>query len=193
MTVKKIAVFLDRDGTINEEVGYLDNLEKIVLYPGVIPALKLIRDHNMKSVVVTNQSGVARGICTEQFVSQAHSCIQEMLRHRGVSLDAFYYCPHHPRVGLSPYRTNCLCRKPGVAMFHKAADDMGIDLTKSYMIGDTVNDIEAAGNAGVIGILVKTGYGMDALRELCSSRHKAHYIAEDILEAVEWIIKDRMT
>lgn len=142
----------------------------------------------MKSIVVTNQSGVARGYFTETFVAEAHRHIQEMLAPYHARLDAFYFCPHHPE-GRGIYRQQCSCRKPEPGMLLTAANDLGIDLGHSYLIGDTRKDMQTALNAGTKAILVRTGYGREAEAEL--SEVAPHYVANDILEAVKWIMQDR--
>ena len=188
--LKKAAVFLDRDGTINEEVGYLDCLEKVALYPQTIRAIKLINESGMTSVVVTNQSGVARGYFTEDFVRETHRHLQELLASGGAHLDAFYYCPHHPE-GKGAYRRQCGCRKPEPGMLSAAAEELGLDLGRSYLIGDTLKDMEAAGKIGVKSVLVRTGYGGKAEEEISASGIGPVHVAKDILEAVRWIMKDR--
>ena len=160
------AVFLDRDGTINEEVGYLDRLEKLRLIPGAAEAIRLINESGMKTVVVTNQSGVARGFFTEAFVDEVHTHLREMLREEGASLDGFYFCPHHPTEGRGRYLRSCNCRKPSPGLLLRAAEELHLDPARSYMVGDTLKDIEAGARAGVQGILVRTGYGEEAAAEL---------------------------
>ena len=183
---KNAAVFLDRDGTINEEVGYLSNLEQLKLFPATFEAIRIINESGMKAVVVTNQSGVARGFFNEDFIDTVHNLINEMLREKGAFIDQFYYCPHHPTEGDGAYKTDCDCRKPEPGMFLKAAEEIDIDLSRSYMIGDMLKDIQAARRAGVKGILVKTGYGKSIIET-----GKTVYIAQDILDAVTWIMKDQ--
>ncbi|MCG6534915.1 MAG: HAD family hydrolase [Syntrophales bacterium LBB04] len=182
------AVFLDRDGTINEEVGYLDSLNKLVIYPQAYSAIKMINDSGMKAIVITNQSGVARGYFTEEFVKQLHGNIQELLNARGAYIDAFYYCPHHPE-GQEPYRRHCLCRKPEAGLLREAAKQMNISLEQSYMIGDMAKDIEAGFKAGLQGILVRTGYGKETEKEIGAGEINPAYIADDLLDAVSWIMK----
>lgn len=210
---KNMAVFLDRDGTINEEVGYLDRLDKLKLFDHAAEAVRLINESGMKTVVITNQSGVARGLFTEEFVRAVHEKIQETLRSHGAFIDAFYYCPHHPTEGKGEYLLACSCRKPQPGMLIQAAQDLQIDLHRSYMVGDLMKDMEAAHRVGVRGILVKTGYGVNTLREssdfipskinhghsgldpessIVKETHpKPVIIAEDILDAVRWILHDR--
>ena len=192
---KNAAVFLDRDGVINEEVGYLDHLDKLKVIPCAFEAIKLINDSGMKTVVISNQSGVARGMITEEFVKETNNYLQINLQKRGAYINNFYYCPHHPTEGEEPYRQICDCRKPAPGMFLTAARDLNINLKLSYMIGDRFLDIEAAKKAGVKGVLVKTGYGSELLQDDGPNKEttegKPDYIATDILDAVNWILKDR--
>jgi D-glycero-D-manno-heptose 1,7-bisphosphate phosphatase len=187
---KAVAVFLDRDGTINEEVGYLDSLDKLKIFPEAFDAIRLINQSGMKAVVISNQSGVARGYFDEAFVETVHDRIQSLLEKHKAWIDRFYYCPHHPTEGTGLYRTACKCRKPEAGLLFRASQEMGIDLARSYMVGDMPKDIEAAGKAGAKGILVQTGYGMD---HLFFSSVQPGYIARNILDAVAWIMKDRQT
>ena len=183
---KNAAVFLDRDGTINEEVGYLSRIEQLELFPATFEAIQMINESGMKAVVVTNQSGVARGFFDEGFVNAVHAKINEMLREKGAFIDRFYYCPHHPTKGNGVYKTDCDCRKPEPGMLLKAAEEMDIDLSRSYMVGDMPKDIQAAMRVGVKGVIVRTGYG-----ENVTSAGSPVYIARDILDAVNWIMKDQ--
>ena len=191
---KIIAVFLDRDGTINEEVGYLDSLDKLKIIPAAYEAIRLLNKSCMKAIVVTNQSGVARGYFSEKLVRQTHDIIQASLLKKKARIDKFYYCPHHPTEGTGIYLQNCNCRKPLPGMLLQAAHDLDIALADSYMVGDTYRDMETAKKVGVKGILVKTGYGRELLQEIgpdtATVENKPDFIAEDILEAVKWIVKD---
>jgi D-glycero-D-manno-heptose 1,7-bisphosphate phosphatase len=193
---KITAVFLDRDGTINEEVGYLDSLDKLKIIPAAYEAIRLINLSGMKAIVVTNQSGVARGFFNEKLVRQTHEAIQAALLQKKASIDKFYYCPHHPTEGTGIYLQNCNCRKPLPGMLLQAAHDLDIELGSSYMVGDTDRDMEAAKKIGVKGILVKTGYGREVLQDVdpdaATAGNNPDFVAEDILEAVKWIMKDRI-
>jgi D,D-heptose 1,7-bisphosphate phosphatase len=186
MEEKNRAVFMDRDGTLNEEVSYLSRMEQLRIYPQAYEAIRLINAAGMKAVVVTNQSGIARGYFTEDFVRSVHDRINELLGAEGARIDGFYVCPHHPIYGNGIYKQHCQCRKPEPGLLLQAADEMNIDLTRSYMIGDMLKDIEAGKKTGAKSILVKTGYGSNIVRTDMPA-----YIAEDILDAVQWIMRDR--
>lgn len=187
------AVFFDRDGTINEEVGYLSSLDRIVLYPTAARAIRMVNEAGMMAIVVTNQSGIARGIFDEAFLEKVHRHMQQLLNDSGARIDHFYYCPHHPAEGRIPYVLDCDCRKPNPGMILRAARELDIALDRSYMIGDTLRDVSAARRAGVTGILVRTGYGARQPDTVDSSGDTLPpaYTALDILDAVLWILKDR--
>ncbi|MEE9910668.1 MAG: HAD family hydrolase [Deltaproteobacteria bacterium] len=192
---KSTAIFLDRDGTINEEVGYLDRADKLRMIPAVFEAVRLINESGMKAVVVSNQAGIAKGYFSENFVRKINGLIQSALLEKGARIDRFYFCPHHPTEGTDPYRKICDCRKPEPGLLHQAAADLDIDLARSYMIGDRLRDVETAHRAGAKGVLVMTGYGQDALKDAgqdpANELNQPDYTAHDILEAVHWILKDR--
>ncbi len=184
---QQAAVFLDRDGTLNEEVGYLDSLDNLHVFPVAYEAVRLINRSGMKAVVITNQSGVARGFFDEAFVGTVHARMQEMFRRRKARIDRFYHCPHHPTEGTGRYRVACPCRKPEPGLLLRASEEMSLDLAASYMVGDMPKDIEAARKVGAKGVLVKTGYGS----ERSSSPVRPDHVAADVLDAVQWIMKDR--
>jgi D-glycero-D-manno-heptose 1,7-bisphosphate phosphatase len=192
---KNKAVFLDRDGTINEEVGYLDRVDKLKIIPAAYEAIKLINLSGMKAVVISNQAGVAKGFFTEEFVNTVNDIIQADLQGKGASIDKFYYCPHHPEEGKGIYLQRCGCRKPAPGMLLQAAGELDIELADSYFVGDRFIDMETAKAVGARGILVKTGYGEDLLQDdgpdKATPAGKPDFIAADILEAVRWILKDR--
>lgn len=189
------AIFLDRDGTINEEVGYLDRPERLRIIPAAFDAIRLINQSGMKAVVISNQSGVARGFFTQERVREINALIQNNLQQRGAFIDRFYFCPHHPTEGAALYKKDCDCRKPQPGMLYQAARELEIDLARSYMIGDRYLDMETAGRAGVRGVLVLTGCGRQEAKGEGPDRETAdnrpEHIASDILEAVRWIMKDR--
>jgi len=192
---KNTAIFLDRDGTINDEVGYLDHENKLQIIPAAFEAIRLINESGMKAVVITNQAGVAKGLFTEKFVRKINGQIQSALLEKGALIDRFYFCPHHPSEGNDPYRKICDCRKPEPGLLHQAAADLDIDLAQSYLIGDRLRDIETAHRAYAKGILVMTGYGQDLMQQAgpdeANEFNQPDHIAQDILEAVRWILKDR--
>jgi D,D-heptose 1,7-bisphosphate phosphatase len=199
---RQAAVFLDRDGTINEEIGYMDRLEKLRLIPGAAEAIRLINESGLKTVVVTNQSGVARGMFDEGLVHQVNARLREMLRAEGAAIDGIYFCPHHPTAGREDYLRACDCRKPAPGLLLRAAEDLQIDLARSYMVGDTIKDIEAGTRAGAKGILVRTGLGTEAEEELAGigagenqeeTAARPIHIAVDLLAAVKWLLEDRNT
>jgi D-glycero-D-manno-heptose 1,7-bisphosphate phosphatase len=153
------AVFLDRDGTLIEERGYLDRLDLMAPFPETPAALARLRDAGFALVLVTNQAGVARGLFDEAFVQEAHRHLAALLAHDGIALDGYYYCPHHPDGVVEAYRRVCRCRKPAPGMVEQAARDLGLDVARSFVVGDKWLDVELAMNAGARGILVRTGYG----------------------------------
>ncbi len=178
------AVFLDRDGTINEEVDFPDRLSQIRVFPEVAPAIRGFNEAGLKVVVITNQSGVGRGYFPLSFVHEVHQYLNERLAGGGAHLDGLYVCPHHPDEG-------CPCRKPKPELLLRAARELDLDLARSYLVGDRYLDIETAANAGVKGILVLTGYGRGEYESFRGSRtaQPAH-VAENLREAAEWIIED---
>jgi D-glycero-D-manno-heptose 1,7-bisphosphate phosphatase len=183
------AVFLDRDGTVNEEVGYVNHVERFTLLPRVGEAIRLLNQNGLKTVVITNQSGVARGYFPESLVRLVHKKMQELLKKDGAHLDGIYYCPHHPDVGAPPYRQKCRCRKPEPGLIEEAVMDLDLDLRSSYMIGDRGVDIEFAHRVGAKGILVLTGYGKGEWEYWGRQwKESPEYVAQDLFEAVRWIL-----
>ena len=186
-----IAIFLDRDGTINEEKGYLNDPDGLNLLPGAGEAIKKVNDHQIKVVVITNQSGVARGYFSEDQVEMIHQKLRELLKEKCAFLDGIYYCPHHPEVCHTEYGIKCNCRKPAPGMLETASEELGIDLACSYVIGDKIIDVELAYRVGAKGILVLTGYGKEEVEALNSgSKRRPDYVARDILDAVNWVLRD---
>ena len=189
MTASEKAVFLDRDGTINEEMGYINHIDRFSLLPRTAEAIRMINAHGFKAVVVTNQSGVARGLFPELLVKEIHRKMEDLLRAEGAHIDWVYYCPHHPDFGPPEYRKRCTCRKPATGMIERACRDLGINPKKSYVVGDRITDVEFAHKIGAKGILVLTGYGKGEVAYHDGRwREKAHFIARDLYDAVRWII-----
>ncbi len=184
------AVFMDRDGTICDEVGYLDSFERFRLIPRSGAAIRLLNDRGFKVVVITNQSGVARGFFPETWVQELHRELIRQLGNEGARLDGIYYCPHHPTEGNEPYLKMCDCRKPATGLLQQAAVDIGLDLRTSYMIGDHYSDVECGRRVGAKTILVLTGHGSGALEQKESWPARPSFIAPDLYGAVEWVIGD---
>jgi D-glycero-D-manno-heptose 1,7-bisphosphate phosphatase len=150
----KKAIFLDRDGTITADKGFVHKKEDLELLAGAAEAIKLANRHGFLVVVVTNQSGVARGLFTEEEVKTFNAQLAQILAEQEARIDAFYYCPHHPQALLSTYRKVCDCRKPAPGLVLKAAREMGIDLSRSWTVGDNPRDVEAGRLAGCSTILL---------------------------------------
>lgn len=184
----KPAVFLDRDGTLIEEVGYLDALARISVFPFSVDAVRLLNRAGLAVVVVTNQSGVARGYFDEPLVESTHRHIAAVLARGGARVDGFYYCPHHPEGRVAAYRLDCDCRKPRPGLLHRAAKELGVDLARSFVVGDRAHDIATGVNAGARGVLVRTGYGRAHEAEAAPS---AAAVADNLAEAVSWILRHR--
>ena len=183
------AVFLDRDGTVNVEVGYLSDLRQLQLLPGAGAAIKRLNAAGLKVVLVTNQSGVARGYFPESFVHETHELLTRMLDSEGARLDGIYYCPHHPKSGSSHYTKECDCRKPATGLLIRAAADLDLDLKQSFMVGDKWSDVELGHRAGCRSILVMSGHAHDEPGNARSSHSKdPDFVAHDLTEAAEWIL-----
>src|SRR2546426_446600 len=154
------AVFLDRDGTLNEEIGYVNHPTRFQVYPWAAEAVALLNQAGFAAVVVTNQSGVARGYFTEELVETMHRKLSEEIARGGGRLDGIYYCPHHPHGNVESYRRECDCRKPKLGMLERAAADLHLDLARSYIVGDRYVDVELAHRAGLPCVFVLSGYGL---------------------------------
>jgi D-glycero-D-manno-heptose 1,7-bisphosphate phosphatase len=187
-TTRTPAVFIDRDGTLNEDFGYIADPKDLVLYPFAGLAVRLLNDNGVKAIVVTNQSTVARGYCSEQMIEIIHAKLREELHKQGAHLDAVYYCPHHPEIGQEQYQRDCCCRKPKAGMLLQAAREHNIDLERSYVIGDKTLDIEMAKSVGARGALVLTGYGPDSIRRLKGKALQPDFISDNVLAAVRTIL-----
>jgi D-glycero-D-manno-heptose 1,7-bisphosphate phosphatase len=178
------AVFLDRDGTINEEMGYVNHLSRFQLLPKVVDALRLLNQAGIKAVLVTNQSGAARGYFPPALVAKVHRHLEKLLAAEGARLDGIYTCLHGPD-------DHCPCRKPKPALILTAARELDLDLARSYLVGDRYRDVETAANAGIKGVLVLTGYGRGEYEYLQAAGPVAPvHVAQDLEEAVRWILAD---
>ncbi len=188
--MKRKAVFIDRDGTINKEVNYLHKVEDLEILPGVAEAIKLLNDRGFLVIVPTNQSGIARGYYGVEDMRKINEEISRRLAKNGAYIDAFYFCPHHPKGKIEEFTISCDCRKPKSGMFLKAAGDYNVDFPGSFSIGDKIRDLEPAKKLGCKGILVKTGYGEEELKEREAWQLEPDYVAEDLMEGVKWIIEN---
>lgn len=179
------AVFLDRDGTLLEEGNYVSDIRNVVFFPYTVDAVRLLNQSGFAVIVITNQSGIARGIVKETFVAEAHTFIDRRLAEGGAHVDRYYYCPHHPEGTIAEYSRECECRKPKPGQLLNAAADLDLDLTRSFVVGDRWSDVEAGEVVGGRGILVRTGYGMHAEQH---SRASA-IVVDNLIAAVAWILR----
>jgi len=183
------AVFIDRDGTISEEVGYVNHVSRYRVFPFAAEAVRALHEAGWLAVLVTNQAGVARGYFAEEIIGQVHGVLAAELEKGGARLDAVYYCPHHPSVGEPPYRLDCDCRKPRPGLIHEAARRFRLDLAGCWMVGDRYSDVVLARNAGVRSAFVLTGYGRGEYEyQRHAWEHHPDLVAENLLEAVLKIV-----
>ena len=179
-----VTVFLDRDGTVNRDTGYITSPQELDLLPGVVEAVARLNRAGARVVLVTNQSAIARGFITVDQLKTIHAVLLTRFEAGGARLDAIYYCPHHPNDG-------CRCRKPQPAMIHRAVADLALDLSRAYVIGDQPRDIELARQVGARGVLVLSGQTRrDALHDMEPSGIAPHFVAEGLSDAVAWIFED---
>ena len=187
--MKRPAVFIDRDGTISEEVGYVNHPSRFRLFPYSAQAIKLLNDSGWLAILITNQAGVARGYFSEDVIVNVHEQLKLALQEGLAQLDAVYYCAHHPTVGEPPYRFDCDCRKPKTGLIDRAAKDFEIDLPASWMVGDRYGDVELARNAGLHSAFVLSGYGRGEWEyQRASWKHEPDIVSENLLDAVKIII-----
>ena len=181
------AVFLDRDGTIIEQVNYLYECSQVKFPPKSGEAIKLLNENGFKVFVITNQPGVARGYFTEEAVKEVNRYIEEYLSKEGATIDRFYYCPHHPEGTIEEYTKECDCRKPKPGMIEEAAGEFGIDLRGSFVIGDRLIDVDAGQRAGCRTILLGDKGSPGGVEETTLT---PDYVAADLYEAVKWLISN---
>jgi D-glycero-D-manno-heptose 1,7-bisphosphate phosphatase len=182
------AVFLDRDGTLIEEVNYLQYPGQVRLFPWTVDAVRALNRAGVRVVLVTNQSGVARGLFDEPMVHAVHEHIADLLRAGGAHLDAYYYCPHHPDGRVREYARVCDCRKPGRGLVDRAVDAFAIDPARSFTVGDRWLDVALARTIGGRGILVRTGYGAEEARRPLPDL-TADAVTDNLAGAVSWILE----
>ncbi len=181
------AVFMDRDGCLIEEVGYLNHPSRVRILPRSAAAVSRLNAAGIPALMATNQAGIARGYFSAETLAEINAEVVRQLEREGARLDGLYVCTHHPTAGSPPYRQLCECRKPKPGLLHRAAGELGLDLSRSVMVGDKPSDVEAGQAAGGAGVLVLTGYGRGEWEYL---RHawtvKPDHVAEDLLDAVVW-------
>ena len=183
------AVFLDRDGTISEEVGYVNHLDRFRVYPWAAEAIRRLNQAGLQVILITNQAGVARGYFPESLVHEVHQKLQEELAFSGATIDAIYYCPHHPEGQVESYRIRCTCRKPTPGLIEKAAQERHLDLRSSFVVGDRYQDLQMGFTVGARTILVMSGYGKgELLYQKDTWPQQPDHIAADLSEAVDWIL-----
>jgi D-glycero-D-manno-heptose 1,7-bisphosphate phosphatase len=180
------AVFLDRDGTINVEQKFLHRPEEFHFIPGAAQAIRLLKEAGFLVIVVTNQSGIARGYYDDAAVNRLHRYMDGELIRFGASIDAYYFCPHHPEYSIDSKGKACGCRKPLAGMLLKAAADFSLDLSVSFIIGDKLADVQAGLNAGCRSFLVRTGYGAEEAAKLPADVS----VYDDLLAAARAIVEE---
>jgi len=183
------AVFLDRDGTLIEERGYLDRMDLLELFPFAPDALRLLNRAGYATVVVTNQSAIGRGIIDEPFLHSVHREIDARLARGAARIDRYYHCPHHPDAEVVEFRQMCRCRKPGPGMIEQACREMGLDPARSVMVGDRWLDVRAGRSAGTRTVMVRTGHGGHE-EERPHADLRADAILNNLMEAVGWILRN---
>ena len=188
---KQKAVFIDRDGTLNVYRGFISSADDIELIPRAAGAIRLLNEHEFRAVIVTNQAVIARGEASLDEVRKMHAKLETLLASDGAYLDAIYFCPHHPDRGLagevSELKIECDCRKPEIGMIERAVRDLNLNLSQSWLIGDTTRDMETARRAGLRSILVRTGLaGEDGKYDAAPQ-----FVASDLYEAVNLIVAER--
>lgn len=176
------AVFLDRDDTLIRDRGYLSDPGGIEFLPGAPEAVRLLNEAGIPAILVTNQSGIARGLLDEARLSAIHGRLRELLAERGARLDAVYFCPHHPEGAVPELSISCACRKPAPGLLLQAAKDFGLDLPSCFMIGDKIEDVQTIRGVGGRGVLIDTGKPADP-------DVKPDFVAHDLTGAVQWVLR----
>lgn len=188
MPGKNKAVFIDRDGCLIHELGYISKIKNIRFFKHSFDALRLLRDNGFKIVIVTNQSGVARGYFPESFVTDAHSYIAAQLKKKGLKIDAYLYCPHHRKATVAKYKKDCECRKPRQGMIRTAQKRFNLDLKQCFTMGDKLSDVKLGHNGRMKGILVLTGFGRWQRTLIKKEKTKPDFIARDFYSGSKWIV-----
>jgi len=188
MSAGRPAVFLDRDGTMSEERGFIDRLELLEIFPWTSDAVRLLNRAGFAVVVVTNQSAIGRGIIDEPFLHTVHGAFDRHLARSGARVDRYYFCPHHPDAKLPEHRMVCRCRKPGPGMIEQATRELGLDPAQSFMVGDRLIDVACGRGAGVRSILVRSGHSAHQV-EATPGLSDPDVILNNLMEAVGWILR----
>ncbi|HET8577312.1 MAG TPA: HAD family hydrolase [Methylomirabilota bacterium] len=189
---RRPAVFMDRDGCLTEEVGYVNHPSRIRLLPRTAEAIRRLNQAGVAAVMVTNQTGIAKGYFSTDTLDAVHEEMLRQLTARRARLDGLYICTHHPAEGEPPYRADCECRKPRPGLLQRAASELGLDLDSSVTVGDKISDVAAGHAAGAAGVLVLTGYGRGEWEQFHPRwAVKPDHVAEDLLAAVEWALAGR--
>jgi D-glycero-D-manno-heptose 1,7-bisphosphate phosphatase len=184
------AVFLDRDGTINEQMGYINHISRFILLPGAAQAIRTLNEQHIPVVVVTNQSGLARGYFPPSLLDEVHARMERELAAAGAHLDGIYICPHHPEAKEERFRKDCTCRKPKTGLLEQAAAELNLDLQRSFMVGDRWSDLKCGAQVGATPVLVLTGYGQGDLEYIGPQQEiQPAKVAEDLPEAAKWIME----
>ena len=192
MKALRPAVFLDRDGTINEQMGYINHISRFQLLPGVAEAIRRLNEADIPVVVVTNQSGLARGYFPEELLVAVHEKMERLLAEQGAHVDGIYICPHHPEAKNEKYRLACNCRKPGTGLLVRAAEEKDLDLARSFVVGDRWSDLKSAVACGATPVLVLTGYGRGDAQYIGPGQEvQPAFVGVDLAAAVRWIIEKR--
>jgi D-glycero-D-manno-heptose 1,7-bisphosphate phosphatase len=190
MKALRPAVFLDRDGTINEQMGYINHISRFQLLPGVAEAIRRLNEADIPVVVVTNQSGLARGYFPEELLVAVHEKMERLLAEQGAHVDGIYICPHHPEAKNEKYRLACNCRKPGTGLLVRAAEEKDLDLARSFVVGDRWSDLKSAVTCGATPVLVLTGYGRGDAQYIGPGQEvQPAFVGVDLAEAVQWIME----
>lgn len=186
------AVFIDRDGTLTDEVGYVNHPSRLRLLPRSAEAIRRLNRAHVAAVVVTNQAGVARGYFSEDVLDAVNTTLVMQLKAAGAHLDGLYVCAHHPTEGEPPWRVDCDCRKPKPGLLLRAAADLGLDLASSTIVGDKASDLAVAPRVGAQSVLVLTGYGLGEWEyRRASFPVEPDHVAGDLLDAVDWVLTSR--
>jgi D-glycero-D-manno-heptose 1,7-bisphosphate phosphatase len=187
--VSRAAVFLDRDGTLIEERGYLDRLDLLTIFPWTADALRLLKRAGFATVVITNQAAIGRGIIDEPFLDEVHRVLDARLAPSRAAPEAYYHCPHHPEATVERFRIACGCRKPAPGMIEQACREMDLDPRRSVMVGDRWLDVACGQAAGARAVLVRTGHGAHE-EEARPPGARADAILNNLMEAAGWILRN---